>query len=127
MYKRQEYVINHDYLLFEKSEDGLFFEKLEVVYTNGKSGKYQIFDHDVENGKTYYYRVVSFDLDGTFQIFETISVKADDVETISVHMYPVPTRDYIQLSFSGHFKNDLVEIEIIGLDGTSLYLSLIHI
>ncbi|MBK8373262.1 MAG: T9SS type A sorting domain-containing protein [Saprospiraceae bacterium] len=118
---KTEYVINHDYLLFEKSEDGLFFEKLEVVYTNGKSGIYQIFDHDVENGKTYFYRVVSFDLDGTFQIFETISVKADDVETISVHMYPVPTRDYIQLSFSGHFKNDLVEIEIIGLDGTSLY------
>jgi hypothetical protein len=118
---KAEYLINHDYLLFEKSVDGIHFEKLETIFTNGKTGKYLINDVDVENGKTYYYRIVSFDLDGSFQIFETISVSVNNTELISVQIYPVPAKDFLQLSFSGSHDDENLDIELFGLNGNIMY------
>jgi hypothetical protein len=74
--------------------------------TNAYGKKYSFIDNSdfLQSGNTYWYKVVSVDFDGTRNSHEAKSIEYNSFQNIdlksSAYIYPNPTADYINISFS---------------------------
>jgi hypothetical protein len=100
--------VNSDMFILERSRDGVNFEEMTRLKSQGYSfveTYYSYDDYSAENGINYY-RLKQVDFDGTSEIFEIISINNESDAKIQV--YPNPTDDII----------NIVNLK----PGTSLYL-----
>lgn len=83
---------NNDYFTLERSQDGLTFEILSAIPSQGNGSSVQSYKYnDLEPhvGQAFY-RLKQTDLDGTFNYFQTIEINFQDQKNDRLRIYPVP-------------------------------------
>lgn len=89
---------NSNHFIVEKSSDGIFFEKIGEVQAAGNSAKkldYYFVDRSIMTEELSYYRLVQIDQDGSFEIFDPITLKR--IPSTELRLFPNPTVDFIQI------------------------------
>lgn len=117
---------NNHHFTIERSKDGVNFEMLGDVASQGNSNQTQTYtyvDNAISNS-IYYYRLTQIDHDGTSKQFNMISV--DNCETVGnsevsiLNLYPNPIGDqYLQLDYASGVS-EKVSIEFKNLLGQEL-------
>ncbi|MEO9484240.1 MAG: T9SS type A sorting domain-containing protein [Ekhidna sp.] len=90
--------INSHYFEIERSRDGVAFDPIGRVSSNGNSNQrrdYRFLDNQVKSG-VYYYRLKMVDVDGSFE-YSSVILIAPDLSDARIVMYPNPASDYIQM------------------------------
>jgi len=96
--------INLSHYELERSEDAEVFEQittLSALGTTNQAQSYNFNDFDVRTFQTYYYRVKSVDLDGSFEYSPIVSgnlLNSVDFSENALTLYPNPTQDEFMMS-----------------------------
>lgn len=111
--------INNDYFSLEKSKDGRNFVGMGTVSGKGTTNilsDYSFVDNSPHLGLSYY-RLSQTDYDGTTEIFPVISVIfTNKANNFSISPNPVSS-PLMKLKVSGKAKNELLELNIMDLQG----------
>jgi len=102
--------INNDFFTIERSRDGLQWEKILIVDGAGVSSKqltYNSIDQTPYSGASYYH-VKQTDFDGNFLYS---SIRAVNIDSNSVKIFPNPTKDkfYISTSSDSEYSVSLID------------------
>lgn len=87
--------INNDFFVVERSEDGIDFNSVEIVYGSGNSAtliNYKQIDENPIYGINYY-RLKQIDFDGEHSYSSIVSINIEETE--DVRMYPNPAKQHI--------------------------------
>lgn len=98
----------------ERSSDGRNFDEIGWIPANGSGSNYAFADQQVSNGRTYYYRLRQFDLDGNQQLSPLIAIDIPQQET-GWQIWPNPAREEIRIS--GLESGPLVYMRVYELTG----------
>lgn len=104
---------NSDYFVVERSKNGEIWD--EVVWVDAaenSSSRIEYYDYDSEPlyGKSYY-RLVQYDLNGDFEIFNIVPVENLEGGLVAFDIFPNPTTsDNINLSFKGFEGKELLVV-----------------
>lgn len=105
--------INNDYMVVERSADGINFSEIGRVNGAGTSydvHRYHFTDAAPVNGLNYY-RLRQVDIDGVGSYHKIISVEMDALRPgIQVKAYPNPTSDFLSLSWDSHAEPTLIRV-----------------
>lgn len=85
---------NNDFFTLERSTDGLTYEVLSAIPSQGNGTSVQSYKYnDLEPhvGKAYY-RLKQTDLDGTFTYFQTVELIYEDKKKDRLRLFPIPVR-----------------------------------
>lgn len=88
----------------ERSEDAITFEgitNLDAFGTTNQTQSYNFNDFDVRTFQTYYYRVKSVDLDGSFEYSPVVSgslINPGAFNENAISLYPNPTQEEFMMS-----------------------------
>jgi hypothetical protein len=112
--------INNDHFVIEKSRDGVTFETLGIVESQGNSDNVQFYktiDRTPHEG-TSFYRLKQVDLNGqfTYSDIQTITINAPGNPIV---IFPNPITVGQELTIKSTYTEDL-EIVIFGTDGKEL-------
>ncbi|MBK8699754.1 MAG: T9SS type A sorting domain-containing protein [Saprospiraceae bacterium] len=111
--------INSKGFSIERSEDGGKFEAIGFVKSaiNSEINQdYAFKDEQITSNGTYYYRLVSVDLDGTFKISETVAHEYNCYDVTDFSIYPNPTSDKLNVNFNG-VKGQQLTLDLLDADG----------
>ena len=110
---------NNDYFTIEKSKNGIDFVEIGTVTGNGTINtisNYSFTDNSPYLGLSYY-RLSQTDYDGTTEVFQIISALSNYTTTgFSISPNPV-SNPSMKLKVSGKAKNELIELNIVDLQG----------
>jgi hypothetical protein len=110
---------NSDYFEFERSIDGLKWEKIGQVSAAGNSSlqiDYVFQDNQTLRNEVLYYRMRQYDLDGAFELFNPISADCPKSEG-DILIWPNPANDLITISSPLETQNSIVEVRILDAFG----------
>ncbi|MFY0627238.1 MAG: T9SS type A sorting domain-containing protein [Reichenbachiella sp.] len=118
--------INNDFFQVERSIDGKHFKTIGSVDGNGNSNgliEYNYLDSRPYHGISYY-RLVQYDYDGEFEIFDPIRIDNTNQETdFSFSFYPNPTQsNNLNFRLSTGNETSLIQITMYNLSGKVVHL-----
>lgn len=91
---------NNDYFTLERSENGLDFEKVQVVSGAGNSEETNAYKVSITDSETTaYYRLTQTDYDGTSRTWDAISLNCTSDE-MDFSLFPNPANDELFLEFN---------------------------
>jgi type IX secretion system substrate protein len=96
--------INNDYFEIEKSNDGVLFNKIDILDGAGNSSVnkfYQYKDNNPNSGISYY-RLKQVDYNGTFSYSNVVAVKQSIGAEVSI--FPNPTVGKVKLNFVSKYE-----------------------
>ncbi|MFY0627239.1 MAG: T9SS type A sorting domain-containing protein [Reichenbachiella sp.] len=113
--------IDNDRFEIERSIDGDTFEVIGMVSGNGNSNQlnnYSFLDNRAHRGISYY-RLVQYDFDGEFEIFNSIRIDNTDQENdFSFSFYPNPSQSSnINIRLSTGNETSPIQLTIYNLSG----------
>ncbi|MDX2003591.1 MAG: DUF2341 domain-containing protein [Chitinophagales bacterium] len=114
LYWNTEVEVNNDYFIIQRSEDGVEYTDISRVPGAGNSTlplSYETFDNDPLRGTTYY-RLVQYDFDGKFAMFDPIAITVVDRTADHFKVYPVPSTGVLNLEL----KSKAHDISVIVYD-----------
>lgn len=94
---KADFLVNHHYFVLERAENGKNYTEVEKINSEEGTQRYHVTDADISNGSAYWYRLVSYDLDGKQLIFGPVRVSTGKANDIIFHLYPVPATDHVKL------------------------------
>jgi predicted outer membrane repeat protein len=108
---------DNDYFEIQRSVDGLNFQRLSVLkaQTSSSNKDYVLYDYSPANGDNYY-RLIQYDINGQQAILGDRIVNFNIAAAVSVSVFPNPTVDEVNLSFTG-FPEEAVNVSITDLSG----------
>ncbi|GJM35503.1 MAG: hypothetical protein DHS20C18_45040 [Saprospiraceae bacterium] len=113
--------INNDYFTIERSLDGRIWEEVTKYKGAGNSEvmvRYHLTDENPYMGVSYY-RLKQTDYNGEYSYSKVEAVNIDKVENASIHIYPNPTSDQINLEGDQLEINKLKIFTVLGRDVSS--------
>lgn len=117
--------INSDYFLLEKSNDARNWKVLDHFSSKGDTQEaliYRTLDKIPFAGHNYY-RLSQFDLDGTREVFDIISVYSIDPHKGQVSIYPNPgNSDVLNLILPETDSYDDLKVRVIDIHGKTILL-----
>ena len=105
--------LNLSHYELERSEDAQLFEhigSLNAFGTTNQMQAYQYNDFDVRAFQTYYYRIKSVDLDGSYEYSPVVSgslIAPVEFSENAISLYPNPTQDEFMISIFSEMDRDL--------------------
>ena len=104
-----------------RSTDGRTFEPIAFVPAM-ELGAYQYSDRAVADESTYYYRLESVDLDGTFYESEIVSaqLRAGTLDTLLTRLYPNPTSGELTVEIDAADGGRTVYVSVLDVQGRKL-------
>ena len=123
--------INSDYFVIERSIDGVNF--IPIGQTKGAGNSNQIiyynFIDQTQTIETNYYRLKQFDLDGSYNYSNIISIESQDFipQKFSFGVLPNPSngQKIIIINTIPTVKNNKINIRITGIHGQMMYSEII--
>lgn len=116
------------YFVIERADSENFdFVAIDTVMAEGTAysqKEYQYLDANIEGLKDAYYRVVSVDILSQVSNTEVVHVEIENVEEISVSVYPNPTTDYIHVKYNEGQEDQDFSVRVIASNGVSQRLSI---
>ncbi|RMG70634.1 MAG: PKD domain-containing protein [Bacteroidetes bacterium] len=116
--------LNNHRFVIERSVDGLLFEPIGEVLSQGNSTQtqaYTAYDDAPLVGKSYY-RLKQVDLDGTFTFSDQVNVTFDPSASGSLQAYPVPIHAHGQLNVEFSLpESTTAHIQLVSMDGRVLW------
>lgn len=119
--------INNDYFTVERSNDGTDFKEVGRVEGSGNSTverNYTFNDEHPLSGVSYY-RLKQTDYDGQFAYSNIVMVKRSMAAASSIHLYPNPTADKLNIAVSN--ASEEMTIQIFNQVGASVYQQVISL
>ena len=113
--------IDFDGYWLERSEDGKTFKELAWVDGKGtavSASSYNYQDKEIEGGKTYYYRLAMYDLDGSMEHSEIEAVKTYTKYTVAA--FPKPTHDFLNIQINSEAYTT-AQMQLIDVRGRVVY------
>lgn len=107
--------INFSHFIVEKSFDGINYQPLTEIISNGLNGRSNYTTNDYNPYQITYYRLKSVDLDGSFNYSNVIVIETKN-EVNSGILYPNPTNDIINYGFTSE-ENEKLEIKVLDMVG----------
>jgi hypothetical protein len=115
---------NSSHFIVEKSLDGnnwFVISEMDAAGNSNQTLNYNMVDYEKNNG-TVYYRLIQYDNDGKYEIFNTVSVNCDDdLERNEITTYPNPSNENFYINFFNHTFNELAQINIMDGSGRIIY------
>ncbi|MFT6865924.1 MAG: hypothetical protein ACJA08_000750 [Cyclobacteriaceae bacterium] len=113
--------INNEYIVVQKSYDGLEFQTISRHQGYGTTSdiqKYSFTDTRGLNAPMIFYRLQQFDYDGKSETFptEVVYTQLHSLQ-MTVNIFPNPTVSHVKVNISGMLKNEITEISIIDING----------
>lgn len=112
---------NNDYYTIERSNDGINYDKIGIVYGSGNSNSvltYSFSDVNPLIGISYY-RLKQTDYDGKFDYCGVVCIKRNET-TQNISIYPNPAQDYLFIK-NINFDGKEIVISVYNEIGTSTY------
>lgn len=112
---------DNDYFEVERSIDGITFETINTVKGVGNTNyqsKYYSADENPVTGVNYY-RLKQFDMNGTFEYSEVVSVNILDDFYDMLSLFPNPTTGKTEVIFNS-YTNDEVMLNVVGYQGKTI-------
>jgi len=114
--------VENDYFTLLSSKNGVQFSAIAHIPGNGTANEqhvYQFTDRTVGSGITYY-QLQQTDFDGTQSTSNIITVERGEAYLNIINLHPIPTSDFVQLTFTAPV-NHIVNIELIDVFGKTRY------
>lgn len=110
---------NCSYYLIERSTNGIEFYPIKKTFStlNNESYHFTLKDTLIENVQKYYYRLLSFNIDGTFSVSNSESISF--ITRNKLKVIPNPAKDVITLQFTNS-KQELAIITIKEISGNTI-------
>lgn len=110
---------NNDYFSLLRSEDGVNFELVTKINSQGNSTStqnYEFYDYDFRSSVSYY-RLVQADLNGQgTAVGDVIVIERKDISFDISNVYPVPSSDMVNIDFLND-KDGAVNVNIYDVTG----------
>jgi len=101
--------VNNDYFSLERSQDGISYEEITKVRSQGNSNQKTRYSHNdvaIFTADKYYYRIIQYDLDGTKYVHSKVLILNGVAPKTKLHIFPVPVKDLITLQFDNENNTD---------------------
>lgn len=108
---------NSSHFDIEKSTDGFLWEVIKTVQAAGNSTSenyYHVRDYN-PSGQLAYYRLVQYDIDGKYEVFDVQSLAPCSENTFNIEVFSMNNGQY-QVKITTP-ENQSFEIDLISLDG----------
>ena len=118
------------YFIIERADsDNFNFIAIDTVMAQGTAyteKEYIYYDERIEGLNDAYYRIVSIDIISQESITEIVHVEMamDNLEEISVSVYPNPTYDYMHVDYDKGLYGQDLSARVIASNGTSQGISI---
>ncbi len=113
--------LNNNYLLIERSFDGVNFQKIGRVSGNGTTitpQEYNFMDENPGIGLNYY-RLHQFDFDGSSEYHPIIVVPYDLDSDLTLQAFPNPVKEELEIQWST-LKEANAKLRLLNLNGETL-------
>jgi len=111
--------INNEGFYIDRSVDGQHFETIDFLKGAGSSlekQKYELKDHKIQLGNTYYYRLKQMDYDGQYEYSEIISIATENDKNLKITIAPNPVSTIAHLSYT-LVENSVIKIQLLDVNG----------
>ncbi len=114
--------LDNDYFTIERSSDGIHFKAIgeeSGAGTTFEEQQYSFTDERPINGVNYY-RLSQTDFDGASESFNVLSVSLKSSGNDALELFPNPTKDFVNLTFSGVISGKQATLNLFDLNGKLL-------
>lgn len=114
--------INNQYQIVEFSNDGISWDKLDQIRSQGGSDKNSYTVRDYTPSLITFYRLMTIDYDGYVEIFDPVVLQRDkDLTTLAISsVVPNPAQDVVTISLASA-NDDNMELYIVDMSGKVLH------
>jgi len=116
----------------ERSKDGVEFEKIgeHPSKADNQGNSNSLLDYIYEDAKPLsgfsYYRLKQVDYNSNFKYSNIVSVNFETSTNISFIVYPNPNKGQFSVDFKGIENNHEISVNLIDMNGKSLYSTIIY-
>lgn len=111
---------NSDYFIVQKLDGNNVFQPIGTVRSNGNTSSrsnYYFDDKDIKESKTYYYRLIEVDMDGTEDVLPVVAIKVERRNEVEFKLFPNPTSNEVNVLFDRNLHEDELHAEIFDVNG----------
>lgn len=118
--------INNSHFEIERSSNGEDFELIGTIEGHGNSSiynEYSFVDGQQANEAISYYRLKQVDFDGDFEYSKIISFNNDNLQNMSMSVYPNPVLSNSQVTVTGFAVFGVKQIMLVDMNGAQINLN----